>query len=93
MLSTKLPPPGEKYRVILYLDKIHMLDSMHMNKNQVFWEAARAFKTTLQYAWVENNGIQLQWAEDENILAWHKQVVFYADVDEQLFVDYTLRFA
>jgi hypothetical protein len=79
-------------RVIFYTAKLHFEETLKMNTHQLFWEAAGHFKNTREYAWVEDNAVALQWAEDSNVLAWHKQVVFYGDLTERQYIDYALRF-
>lgn len=80
------------HRVRFFSTEILFEDSIKMNSKEIFWTAAKQFKNTAQYNWVENNNVQLCWAEDENLLAWRKQIVFYGNLNEQQYVDYTLRF-
>lgn len=80
------------YRVRFFISKIIFTDYVNMSDDQVYWDAANQFKRTNIYEWVEENNVKLHWAEDDNVLAWHKQVVFYGDITEKQMVDYILRF-
>lgn len=80
------------FRVRFFIGKIVFTDYVNMSNDQVYWDAANQFKLTNIYEWVEENNVKLHWAEDDNVLAWHKQVVFYGDLTEKQMVDYTLRF-
>lgn len=80
------------HRVRFFISKIVFTDMMKMNKDEIFWDAANQFKHTDIYKWVEENGVVLQWAQDDNLMAWHAQLLFYGDLTERQMVDYTLRF-
>jgi hypothetical protein len=55
-------------------------------------KVATEFKLTPQAQWVEDNGVKLQWAADDNYMLALKQVVFYGDVSHIQYTDYALRF-
>ena len=82
-----------KHRVRFFKTHLHFQDAVSMDTGRMFWAAAEVFKETDQYQWVENNGIELQWSNDLGSLAWHRQIVFYGDLTERQFIDYTLRFS
>jgi hypothetical protein len=86
------PKPKNCHRVVFYTEKLHFDETLGMNNDQVFWEVANKFKNTREYAWVEDNAVALQWATDNTVLMWHRQVMFYGDLTERQYVDYTLRF-
>lgn len=90
--ETQCMQPDTKHRVRFFETHLHFEDAVNMDTNEIFWTAADIFKKTDKYQWVESNGIVLQWSNDLGILAWHRQIVFYGDLTERQFIDYTLRF-
>ena len=60
---------------------------------ELFRKVAEEFKLTPQAQWVEDNGVKLQWAADDNYMLDLKQVVFYGDISQIQFTDYALRFS
>lgn len=80
------------HRVRFFTESIHINLATNINAKDLYWEVAKKFSETPEYAWVEANGIDLQYAIDDRAQDWHKQVRFYGDLTESQYVDYTLRF-
>jgi len=80
------------HRVRFFTESIHINDSFNLHQNELYWEYAKKFSLTPEYAWVEANGIDLQFDIDSRAQDWHKQIRFYGDLTESQYVDYTLRF-
>ena len=80
------------HRVRFYVDSIHANDATHKHANEIYWDFAKKFSQTPEYAWVEANGIDLQYTVDDRAQDWHKQIRFYGDLTEAQYVDYALRF-
>jgi hypothetical protein len=59
---------------------------------EIFRKVAEKFNLTPQAQWVEDNGVKLQWAADDNYMLDLKQIVFYGDVSQIQYTDYALRF-
>ena len=64
----------------------------HMNKLQLLQLAMDEFRQTAEAKWVNENDVKLEWAVDDNYLAWNKQIIFYGDVTSEQYTDYALRF-
>ena len=81
-----------KHRVRLYVE--HMSSSVAVTKTEreSFWDAGEKFKETDQYQWVEDNEIELQWHWNDNPSNWQRSVIFYADLSDAQYVNYSLRF-
>lgn len=82
----------DTHRVRLFKDEIHLGDVTDMHPNEVFWKVANKFKETPEAKWVDENDIEIKWAEDDHYLSWHKVMMIYADLTERQYVDYSLRF-
>lgn len=80
------------HRVRFFVDSIHINDSFNRHANEIYWDYAKKFSQTPVYAWVEANGIDLQYDVDSRAQDWHKQIRFYGDLTESQYVDYALRF-
>lgn len=80
------------YRVRFFISKIVFTDMMKMSQDEIYWDAANQFKHTDVYKWVQENAVALHWSQDDNVLAWHTQLLFYGDLTEKQMVDYALRF-
>ena len=80
------------HRVRFFTESIHINDATHKHANELYWDYAKKFSQTPVYAWVEANGIDLQYTVDDRAQDWHKQVRFYGDLTESQYVDYALRF-
>ena len=80
------------HRVRFFTESIHINDAFDKHAKDLYWDFAKKFSETAEYAWVEANGIDLQYAVDDRAQDWHKQVRFYGDLSESQYVDYTLRF-
>jgi hypothetical protein len=80
------------HRVRLFTQNLHFNDAAELNPNQIYWHCAEHFSKTDQYRWVEENSIKIEYAVDEGVTAWYKTVMFYADLSESEYVDYSLRF-
>jgi hypothetical protein len=80
------------HRVRFFVDSIHANDATRKHANELYWEYAKKFSLTPEYAWVEANGIDLQYTVDDRAQDWHKQIRFYGDLTEAEYVDYALRF-
>lgn len=81
-----------RHRVRFFTSQVYFTESINLSTKELFWDAAKSFKETDIYSWVEENGVKLHWAEDDNSISWCKQVIFYGDLTEKQFVDYALRF-
>jgi hypothetical protein len=71
---------------------VDMNEVSGLHNNVIFWKIAEEFKLTPQAQWVEDNGIELAWMEDEIYYAWGKMCIIYGDITERQYVDYSLRF-
>jgi len=80
------------HRVRFFVDSVHASYSVNHHANELYWEMAKKFSLTPEYAWVEANGINLQYDIDDRAQDWHKQIRFYGDLTEAEYVDYCLRF-
>ena len=80
------------HRVRFFTESIHINDATHKHANEIYWDYAKKFSQTPEYAWVEANGIDLQYTVDDRAQDWHKQIRFYGDLSESQYVDYALRF-
>jgi hypothetical protein len=80
------------HRVRFFTESIHINNSFDKHTNELYWEYANQFSKTPQYAWVEANGIDLQFDIDSRAQDWHKQIRFYGDLTESQYIDYCLRF-
>jgi hypothetical protein len=63
-----------------------------MPKVEKFNMVVNEFKQQPQYLWVEENDVKLNWMEDDDTMAWYKQIIIYGDLTESQYVDYALRF-
>jgi len=80
------------HRVRFFFEAMHYDDVSKKHPHEIFWMVADKFKTTAQAQWVEENGVELKWMEDDNITSWHKVGIIYGDLTESQYVDYSLRF-
>jgi hypothetical protein len=80
------------HRVRFFVDSIHANDATLKHANELYWDFAKKFSLTPEYAWVEANEIDLQYTVDDRAQDWHKQIRFYGDLTEAQYVDYALRF-
>lgn len=80
------------HRVRFFVDSVHASYTVDHHANELYWEMAKKFSQTPEYAWVEANGIDLQYDIDDRAQDWHKQIRFYGDLTEAEYVDYCLRF-
>jgi hypothetical protein len=80
------------HRVRFFTESIHINDAYDKHDNELYWEHAKNFSLTPQYAWIEANGIDLQFNIDSRAQDWHKQIRFYGDLTESQYIDYCLRF-
>lgn len=80
------------HRVRLFSQNIHFDQAAKLSKEEVYWQCAENFSKTGEYKWVEDNSIALDYSVDDYLLGWHKVVMFYADLTEEQYVDYALRF-
>jgi hypothetical protein len=80
------------YRVRFFTESIHINDAFNKHQNELYWDYAKKFSLTPEYAWVEANDIDLQYDVDSRAQDWHKQIRFYGDLTESQYVDYALRF-
>lgn len=80
------------HRVRFFTESIHINDATHKHANELYWDYAKKFSETPEYAWVEANGINLQYEIDDNAMDWFKQIRFFGDLSEAEYVDYALRF-
>ena len=80
------------HRVRFFVDSVHANYTVNHHANELYWEMAKKFSQTPEYAWVEANGIDLQYTVDDRAQDWHKQIRFYGDLTESQYVDYALRF-
>ena len=80
------------HRVRFFTKMVDMNEVSGLHNNVIFWKIAEEFKLTPQAQWVEDNGIELAWMEDEIYYAWGKMCIIYGDITERQYVDYSLRF-
>lgn len=80
------------FRVRFFTHDIHANDAFNKSSQEIFWLAAEKFQETDKYKWVEENSVKLQYDVDDLTLSWFKRVMFYANLDETQYVNYTLRF-
>ena len=84
------------HRVRLFAHKEH-INNVYNNLStwddkSLYLKAAELFSKTDRYQWAETNGVRLDFDIDDNSIDWFKQVRFYADLTEEQYVDYSLRF-
>jgi len=80
------------HRVRLFTEAMHFHNAYKLNSHQIYLHCAEHFSKTEQYRWVEENDIKIDFMMDDQATSWHKTVIFYADLSEAEYVDYTLRF-
>lgn len=80
------------HRVRLFSEAMHFHNAYKLNARQIYLHCAEHFSKTDQYKWVEENSIKIDYMMDDTATSWHKTVIFYADLSEAEYVDYTLRF-
>ena len=80
------------HRVRFFVDSVHASYAVNHHDKELYWEMAKKFSQTPEYAWVEANEIDLQYIVDDRAQDWYKQVRFYGDLTEAQYVDYALRF-
>lgn len=94
--ATQVSKPQWRYerphRVRLFTESMHINDAGKMSHKELYWTSANKFSETAQYQWVNENDIKLDYIIDDNVMAWNKVVIFYADLTESQYIDYTLRF-
>jgi hypothetical protein len=83
---------NKKHRVRFFTHHERDYSKLLNSKEKQFWDVAEKFKDTLQYNWVENNDIKLQWHEDEVYIGYGRQYIIYADLNETQYTEYALRF-
>lgn len=81
-----------QHRVRFFTHDIHATEAVNKSKQEIFWLAAKKFQETDKYAWVEENGVTLQYDVDDLVTSWFMRVMFYANLDEMQYINYTLRF-
>ena len=80
------------HRVRLFSHAIHFKNASEMTTKQINLQCAGHFSTTDEYRWVEENDIEIDYFFDDQVTSWHKTVLFYADLGEAEYIDYSLRF-
>ena len=80
------------HRVRFFSTSFNAEKTYTMPKTEKFNTVINEFKQHPQYDWVAENDVKLGWMEDDNAIAWHKQVIIYGDLNEAQYVDYALRF-
>lgn len=80
------------HRVRLFTEAMHFQNAMELSTKQVYMHCAEHFSKTDEYRWVEENDIKIDYFFDDQITSWHKTVMFYADLSEAEYIDYSLRF-
>lgn len=80
------------HRVRLFNSPIHFNDAAELTTRQVYKHCAEHFSKSDQYRWAEENSIKIEFMMDDHVFSWHKTVVFYANLSESEYVDYSLRF-
>lgn len=80
------------HRVRLFSEAMHFHNAYKLNARQIYMHCAKHFSETDQYRWVEENSIKIDYMMDDTATSWHKTIIFYADLSEAEYVDYTLRF-
>lgn len=80
------------HRVRLFAWRSHINEALKHTTREMYLKAAEQFSQTDKYAWAERNNIKLDYDIDERSVDWFKQVRFYADLTEEEYTDYCLRF-
>lgn len=80
------------HRVRLYSESMHINEASKLGQREIYWTSANKFSETAEYAWVSDNDIKLDYMIDDSVMAWNRTIIFYADLTESQYVDYTLRF-
>ena len=80
------------HRVRLFTEAMHIQNALEVSDRQIYEMCAAHFSKTDQYRWVEENDIEIDFMMDDTTFSWHKTVIFYADLCESEYVDYSLRF-
>lgn len=80
------------HRVRLFTEAVHFHNASELTSKDIYMACAAHFSKTDQYRWVEENSINIEFMMDDLITSWHKTVIFYADLSEPEYVDYSLRF-
>ena len=80
------------HRVRLFAENISVTDTFSRHPDEVYWTMAKKFADTDRYKWAESNNIKLEWTYDDQAISWNRLCMFYADLTESQYVDYSLRF-
>lgn len=80
------------HRVRLFNSPIHFNNAAELTTKQVYEHCAEHFSRTDQYRWAVENNIKIEFMMDDHVFSWHKTVIFYTDLNEAEYVDYSLRF-
>ena len=80
------------HRVRLFAWRSPMREALALTTQDMYLRAAEQFSQTDKYAWAELNKVKLDFDIDERAMDWFKQIRFYADLDEEQYTDYCLRF-
>ena len=82
------------HRVRLHNYQVHIKELVNGNvgDKEFYHQAAHEFSQTDRYKWAESNSIKIDFCIDNHNVDWFKQVRFYADLDEEQYTNYCLRF-
>lgn len=80
------------HRVRLFAWRSHISEALKFTTRDMYLRAAEQFSQTDKYVWAERNEVKLAFDIDERSQDWFKQVRFYADLTEEEYTDYCLRF-
>jgi hypothetical protein len=81
-----------RHRVRLFKYYVHANDVVMKSERELFWLAAEKFQETEKYKWIDTNTVALQYQADDAVISWFKRIIFYADLTEEQFINYTLQF-
>ena len=80
------------HRVRLFAWRSHIQEALQTSTQEMYIKAAKQFSQTDKYAWVESNNIKLDFDIDERAVDWFKQIRFFANLNDEEYTDYCLRF-
>lgn len=80
------------HRVRLFAESVSVTDTISRHQNDIYWAMAKKFAETDRYKWAESNNIKLEWTYDDQAINWNRLCMFYADLTESQYIDYSLRF-
>lgn len=93
-ITPQLKHQWQSKQIILHRYKISWESLGGLLYDQPLMVAAiDSFKNTPKHLWVEQNNIKLHYYTNDQVEEFSREIVFYADVSEREFVDYTLRFS